>query len=188
MRTRLLAFLLLLFVGLALPAGGRAHDRTWPAKKLAAALPEATSFAQKQVQFTAAQLAWLEKNTGAPVRTEDRAPFFYVGTNAKGRSVGVVVLLDADGVNGKIEMGEAIDPDGKLLRVVLFEHGEGAAVEKRAFLDQFKGKPASDRFRVGEDLTAPESAARSAQIVADAARRGLLMGMAGLGLGKPGGS
>ncbi|MFZ5477619.1 MAG: hypothetical protein ACOZNI_12655 [Myxococcota bacterium] len=188
MRTRLLALLILLVVGLVLPSAGAAHDRSWPAKKLAALLPEAANFAQKQVQFTPAQLGWLEKNLGKPVRTEDRAPFFYVGTDAGGRSLGVVVLLDADGVNGKIEMGEAIDPAGKLLRVVLFEHGEGAAVEKRLFLDQFSGKSANDRFRVGEDLTAPESAAKSAQVVADAARRGLLMAMAGLRLGQAGGS
>lgn len=121
-----------------------------------------------------------------PASREDRTPTFYVGLDGGGASVGVVVFLDADGVNGKIEMADAVAPNGRLWHVVLYEHAEPASVGKFEFLKQLVAKSGGDHFMVGMDVTAPAGAEKSAQAVATAARRGVLMAIAGLGLGSTG--
>lgn len=165
-----------------------AHDRSWPGRRLAEALPEAASYTARPVTLSAPQIAWAETALGSPLRTEDRAATFYVGVDAAGAPVGVVVFLDADGVNGKIEMADAIAPNGKLLHVVLYDNAEPPAVAKAEFLTQFIGKSAADHFMVGMDVTAPAGAEKSAQAIATAARRGALMATAGLGVGAPTGA
>lgn len=165
-----------------------AHDRSWPGRRLAEALPEAASYTARPVALTPDQIGWAEKALGSPLRTEDRTPTFYVGVDGAGASVGVVVFLDADGVNGKVEMADALAPDGKLLHVVLYDHAEPAAVGKPEFLKQFAAKSGADHFMVGMDVTSPAGAEKSAQAIATAARRGVLMAMAGLGLGTTGGA
>ena len=168
---------------LAISAPAGAHDRSWPGRKLAEALPEAASYTARPHALTAEQIAWAEKALGSPLRTEDRSPTFYIGLDAAGAAVGVVVFLDADGVNGKVEMGDGLGTDGKLRHVVLFENAEPPAVGRPEFLTQFAGKAPGDMFMVGMDLTAPEGTEKSAQIIATAARRGALLAAAGLGLG-----
>lgn len=179
--SHLLLLSTLLFGGVAL-----AHDRSWPGQKLAATLPEATTYTQRQTTLTPAQVQWVEAALGEPIRTEDRTPALYIGTGKDTRSVGVVVFLDADGANGKIEMGEALDPTGKILRVVLFENGESPAVGKAEFLGQFTGKTANEAFKVGADLTAPTTGGAAAQTIATATRRGALLATAALQLGVTG--
>lgn len=165
-----------------------AHDRAWPGRRLAETMPEASTFTARPVPLSAAQIDWVAKALGAAVPPEDRAPTFYVGIDSAGAAVGVVIILDADGVNGTVEMADGIAPDGKLLRVALFEHAEPSAVGKADFLGQLAGKGASDMFMVGHDLTAPAGAEKSAQAIATAARRGLLLAAAGLGIGVGGGA
>lgn len=160
-----------------------AHQRSWPGKRLAEALPEAKKFTQKQVALTPSQIEWIEKNLGESIRTEDKSPTFYVGTGGNGRSIGIVFFLDATGANGKIEMGVAMSPQGNVLRVVLYEHSESSAVTSKDFLSQFKGKKAADKFQVGDDVTAPRGNEKVAQAIATATRRALLIAMAGLRLG-----
>lgn len=161
-----------------------AHDRTWPGQKLAKALPEAKSFVQRISSLDPAQVAWAEKALGEPLRTEDKAPVFYVGAGKDGRSVGVVTFLDASGENGKIELGVALDPAGRIVRVTLFEHGESGGVEDRAFLDQLVGKTAASPLKIGVDLRTNDDIKRSGQAIASAAKRGALLAMAALGVGQ----
>ncbi len=176
---------LLLSIGFLLCVSGFcfAHSRTWPGKQLGEALPEAATFAQKQASLTTEQISWVEKNLGEALRTEDRTPSFYLGTSKDGAIVGTAIFIDAIGVNGKIEMGLAIDSAGQVMRVVLFEHSESSRLAANAFLKQFAGKKAAQKFKVGVDVTSPSGDEKSAQIVATAVRRGLLLAMAGLRLG-----
>ncbi len=160
-----------------------AHNRSWPGKRLEEMLPEAKTYSQKQGSLTPPQIAWVEKSLGEPIRAEDRNPLFYVGAAKDGAVVGTVVFIDASGLNGKIEMGLAIDPVGRVIRALLFEHSEGAYVASSAFLGQFRGKKASDKFKIGVDIKAPTEEKKGAQIVATAIRRGLLLAMAALRLG-----
>lgn len=176
------------FLSFLMNGPANAHDRSWPGQKLAEVLPEAVSFTSRPASLTPAQVQWVESALGEPIRAEDRSPNFYVGTDKAAKPVGVVVFLDADGANGKIEMGESLDPAGKILHVVVFDNGESPAVSKPEFLGQFAGKTANDPFRVGSDVTAPATGAASAQVIATAARRGTLLAAAALRLGATGGS
>ena len=106
---------LIISLGLA-PVLAEAHQRSWPGKRLAEALPEAKKFSQKQVALGTAQVEWIEKTLGSRIGTEDRNATFYVATDAGGRSVGVVFFLDVAGENGKVEMGVAMTPSGGVQR------------------------------------------------------------------------
>ena len=174
----------LMFVGLVVASRpAEAHQRTWPGQRLAATMPSAAKFTERQVVLTAAQLAWVEKALGEPVRADDRKPYFYVGVDASGRSLGVVVFLDATGENDKLELGVAIDRVGVVMAVVVFENSESGSVTTKAFLGQFVGKRAADKFKVGADVKEAKGAPIAAQAIASAVRRGLLLAMAALRLG-----
>lgn len=174
----------LLFLGLMLISNSSlAHSPVWPGKQLSQVLPEATTFEKKQAVMTPAQVVWFENNLGESIRTEDRNPLFYVGVN-QSQVVGTVIFIDALGVNGDIEMGMAINQNGEVMKVVLFEHSEGASLSQDLFLKQFEGKKAPHKFKVGADVVSPKGSEKSAQIIATAVRRGLLLGLATLRLGE----
>lgn len=175
--------LFILMAALGASQSADAHQRGWPGKRLAEAMPEAKQFSQKQMSLSSSQVGWVEKNLGGPIGTEDKTPAFYVGTDAGGRSIGVVFFLDTAGTNGKIEIGLAMKPDGSVVRVVLYEQSESASVASSGFLGQFAGKTAVDKLKVGADVTAPKGDEKIAQIIATATRRGLLLATAGLRLG-----
>ncbi|MFZ5471556.1 MAG: hypothetical protein ACOZIN_19190 [Myxococcota bacterium] len=173
---------LVLTLGLA-PALAEAHQRSWPGKRLAEAMPEAKKFTQKQVVLGTAQIEWIEKTLGSRIGTEDKNPTFYIGTGSDGRTMGVVFFLDVAGENGEVEMGVAMTPAAAVQRVVLYEHSEPSSVASKEFLSKLEGKKAADPFRVGEDVKAPAGAEKSAQALATGVRRALLIAMAGLRLG-----
>ncbi len=173
-----LIFLCALFA----PHTANAHQRTWPGKRLAEVMPSASKFTERAVTLRADQVAWVEKSLGEGIRTEDKTPSFYVGVDDKGRSIGVVVFVDATGDNGKIEIGVAIDPSGAVMKVSMFEHSESGAVSSKEYLGEFTGKKAGDKFKLGEDVKAPSGGGKAGQAIATATRRALLLVMAGLRL------
>ncbi len=175
---------ILVFIAAAIaPHDANAHQRTWPGKRLAEMMPAANKFTERKLTLTAEQIAWIEKTLGESLRTEDKTPSFYVGVDGKGRSLGVVVFVDATGENGKIELGVAIDAAGTATKVALFEHSESGAVASKDFLGQLSGKKAADKFKIGDDVKAPNSGGKAAQAIATGTRRSLLLAMAGLRLG-----
>ena len=72
-------------------------------------------------------------------------------------------------------MGVVVSGRGELMKVHLFENKEPETVSQQSFLKQFEGKKASDPFRAGTDIKAPEGRTKSAQAIASGARRGLLI-------------
>lgn len=82
------------------------------------------------------------------------------------------------GFGGPMDILVAIDIYGKIENVYILEHNEtpeyAAALTERFFLDQFKGKAASDHFKVGEDVDAVTRATISSQSVADILKAGIL--------------
>jgi hypothetical protein len=161
-----------------LSSGAEAHERSWPGKRLAETWPEANKFTQKQVSLGTAQVQWIEKTLEQSIRSEDRAPAFFPATAKDDKKIGVVLFLDATGSNGKIELGLAIAPEGKVVHLVLFENGEGSGINSAEFLSQFTGKKSADKFKVGDDVVASKSSEAAAQSVATAVRRGLLIAKA----------
>ena len=177
------AILFLLFLGTLFAHNADAHQRTWPGKRLAEMMPAANKFTERSVTLSSDQIAWVEKSLGESIRTEDKTPSFYVAVDGGGRSLGVVVFVDATGENGKIEIGVAIDVAGAVTSVALFEHSESGAVASKEFLGQFSGKKAADKFKVGDDVKAPSGGGKAAQAISTTTRRALLLAMAGLRLG-----
>ncbi len=170
--------------GLLSASISQAHQQSWPGKRLAETSPQAKSFTKKQLTLSPAQTAWIEKNLGEAIRVEDKTPVFYSGNDESKKVVTYVLFLDAVGANGKVELGVAVSPGGAVLNTVLFEHSEGKGLEAGAFLSQFNGKTATDKFKVGADIKAPSGNEKAAQAIASSIRRGLLMAMAGLEIGQ----
>lgn len=169
--------------GLILSDVTQAHQQSWPGKRLAEMNSQAKNFSKKQVTLNPTQITWIETNLKEPIKAEDKTPVFYIATDENKKTLGYIIFLDADGTNGKIELGMTSSPDGTILNTVLFEHSESKTLESRSFLSQFDGKRAADKFKVGVDVTVSQGNERPAQAIANSVRRGLLMAMAGLGLG-----
>lgn len=157
-----------------------AHDLAWPGEKLRALYPGAVSFEQKNLYVSDEQRAVIEKTLGGRLPEEDLRPSIYFavvkdGPETSPKKVAAIIFIDAQGEGGKIEMGVVVSGKGELLKVHLFENKEPEAVNQPVFLKQFKGKKASEAFKVGVDITAPRGAEKSAQAVASGARRGILI-------------
>jgi hypothetical protein len=182
MKSRLSFLVLTLFSLQFYVSDADAHQRSWPGKNLSETFPEGKNFVQKQVNLDAAKVQWIEKSLGSPIQTEDRAPIFYAATSASGVS-GWVIFLDYSGANGKAEIGLALDSKGQVINISLLENSENKDLTQRPFLNQFRGKTAFQKFKVGEEIKAPKGQENGAQSIATAVRRGLLISMAGLKIG-----
>jgi hypothetical protein len=166
-------------------SSAQAHQRSWPGKKLSETLPAGKNFVQKQVTLNAAQIKWVENGLGEKIQTEDSTPSFYSTNLAVGQASSWVVFLDATGANGKIEIGLALDPTGKIINVALLDGSESKDVQAPTFLKQFVGKTGTEKFKVGEDIRSPAGQNGAAQAIATGVRRGLLLAMAALSVGAP---
>ena len=142
-----------------------AHQKGWPGKRLSQAFPEAAKFTSRQVSLAGDQLGRIEQAIGERVEAESRVPTFYPAFNKAGESIGVVLFADQAGENGSIEMGVAVDPQGKVQRVVIFSSREDKGIQKEAFLNQFVGKGVGDPLKVGEEVTSAPGAQKASQAV-----------------------
>ena len=166
-------------------SSAHAHQKSWPGKKLSATFPAGKNFVQKQVTLNAAQIKWVENGLGEKIRTEDSTPVFYATTSADAPASIWVVFLDATGANGKIEMGVAVSSAGKVINVAVLDSSESKDLQTLSFLKQFVGKVGTEKFKVGDDVRAPEGQSVAAQAIASTVRRGLLLAMAALNVGSP---
>jgi hypothetical protein len=156
------------------------HDLVWPGEKLKILFPKAESFEHKNLYVSDAQKAVIEKTLGGRMPEEDLRPSIYFAIvkdqpEAPPKKAAAIIFIDAQGEGGKIEMGVVVSGKGELMKVHLFENKEPEAVNQPVFLKQFKGKKASEAFKVGADITAPRGAEKSAQAVASGAGRGILI-------------
>ncbi|HSB30161.1 MAG TPA: hypothetical protein VLD55_01015 [Candidatus Sulfobium mesophilum] len=157
-----------------------AHDLVWPGEKLKILYPGAVSFEQKNLYVSDEQKTVIEIILGGRLPEEDLRPSIYLAVvkdrpETPPKKAAAIIFIDAQGEGGKIEMGVVVSGQGELMKVHLFENKEPEAINQTVFLKQFKGKKASDLFKVGTDITAPRGLAKSAQDVASGARRGILI-------------
>jgi hypothetical protein len=178
-------FILSLMTLTLITTNANAHQKSWPGKKLSETFPDGKNFVQKQVTLNAAQIKWVENGLGEKIRAEDSTPVFYSTTSTAGAASSWVVFVDATGANGKIEMGVAFDSSGKVINLAMLDSSESKDVQASSFLKQFVGKVGTEKFKVGEDIRAPEGQSSAAQAIAMGVRRGLLLAMAALGVGSP---
>ncbi|HLG21316.1 MAG TPA: hypothetical protein VI382_00770, partial [Candidatus Manganitrophaceae bacterium] len=96
-----------------------AHQRGWPGKRLSQTYPEAVKFTSRQAGLSAEQIGRIEQALGERVEAESRAPTFYPAFDKAGEKIGFVLFADQAGENGPIEMGVAVDPQGRVRHVVI---------------------------------------------------------------------
>ena len=163
----------LLVVMLAPSAG--AHQKGWPGKRLGQTFPEAAKFTSRQVTLSSDQLARIEQAIGERVEAESRTPTFYPAFNKAGEKIGFVLFADQMGENGPIEMGVAVDAEGKVRHVAVLESREDRRLAKEEFLGQFHGKTLSDPLKLGADLTPVAGVEQASQAIAVGVRKVLLI-------------
>ncbi len=152
-----------------------AHQKGWPGKRLSQTYPEAAKFTSRQAGLSAEQIGRIEQALGERIEAESRAPTFYPAFNKAGEKIGFVLFADQSGENGPIEMGVAVDSQGKVRHVVIFSSREDKKVSQPAFLDQFNGKSVKDPLKVGADMTPVSGAEKASQAVANGVRKVLMI-------------
>ncbi len=170
--------LLVLFLASFVMEVASAHQRSWPGKRLAQVIPEATGFISRQVTLSSEQTAAVEKSLGEPLKLEDKSPIFYFAqkqTDGKTERIGTVLFVDAIGEKGAMEVGVGIDKKGQVVRVVIFEHREDARIGDEFFLKQFVGKTYGAPFLVGKDIQGIEGSEITIQALATGIRKALLI-------------
>ncbi|HLG21622.1 MAG TPA: FMN-binding protein, partial [Candidatus Manganitrophaceae bacterium] len=125
--------------------------------------------------LSAEQIGRIEQALGERVEAESRAPTFYPAFAKAGEKIGFVLFADQAGENGPIEMGVAVDPQGKVRHVTIFSSREDKKIGQPAFLDQFNGKSAKDPLKIGADITPVAGAEKASQAVANGVRKVLLI-------------
>jgi hypothetical protein len=172
-RIGLLLVLVLLFLSYPLPA----HEEGFPEKTLKSVFPQATGFTPRKKTFTAAQVKQIEEASGSKLQRNDNPLNFYValGKSPDGSGVlGTVILVDAQGPKGGIDLAIGVKRDGTIEKVVVTENTDDAALSTAVFLDQLKGKNAVSPLALGKDIRFAGSP-KAAEVFLNTVRRGLQM-------------
>jgi Na+-translocating ferredoxin:NAD+ oxidoreductase RnfG subunit len=151
------------------------HQKGWPGKRLSQTYPEAVKFTSRQAGLSAEQIGRIEQALGERIEAESRAPTFYLAFNKAGEKIGFVLFADQAGESGPIEMGVAVDPQGKVRHVAVFSSREDKKISRPSFLDQFNGKSVKDPLKVGEDITPVAGSEKGSQAVANGVRKALMI-------------
>jgi Na+-translocating ferredoxin:NAD+ oxidoreductase RnfG subunit len=165
------AFVLL--AALAIPLG--AHETGFPEKTLKGVFPEATGFTARKKNLTAEQVKRIEAASASKLQKNDNPLTFYValGKSQDGSGVlGTVVLVDARGPKGAMDLAIGFKRDGTVHKVVVAENADDPGLSAEAFLSQFKGKNAQSPLAVGKDIRFGGNA-KSAEALTSAVRRAM---------------
>ncbi|MSO19179.1 MAG: hypothetical protein EXQ56_01750 [Acidobacteria bacterium] len=152
-----------------------AHESGFPEKTLKSVFPEATGFTARNKSLTAAQVKRIEQASGSKLHANDNPATFYVAVGKSGDGSGVlgmVLVVDTNGLKGAIDMAIGLKRDMTIHRVVIVLNKDDPGLAAATFLDQFKGKNAAAPLVVGKDIRY-SGAAAAAEAVAAAVRRGL---------------
>ena len=126
-----------------------------------AAFPDAQSFTREHKEMSAATIASIEKTAGSKVADTDHHSYVAYSTSGGGRKqIGAATIVEAAG-NKMAVVYESRNNQPYIKEV----RAEGLAP---AFLDQFKGKGADDKFQIGQDLKAQGVADATAKAIANA--------------------
>jgi hypothetical protein len=174
---RTVVFLALVGLPLAGPMAipGAAHEEGFPEKTLKSVFPAATGFTPRKKALTAEQVKKIEQASGSKLAKNDNPLNVYValGKSADGSGVlGTVVLVDARGPKGPMDLAIGVKRDGAIERVVVTVNQDDPGLSAAGFLDQLKGKTAASPLAVGKDVRYSGDA-KSAEALLAAVRRGL---------------
>jgi len=160
-----------------------AHEEGFPGETLKKVFPEATGFTLRKKALTPVQLKQAEQQSGSKVESNDNPLEFYValGKSADGSGVlGTVLMLDASGPKGDMDLAVGVRHDGTVSRVLVTENKDDPGLGAAAFLDQIRGKLAQSPMKVGQDIQFSGNP-KSAQALLNAVRRGLFLLIAAQG-------
>jgi hypothetical protein len=157
-------------VAITAPAPVFAVDYLTADQAQAAMFPGADRFEAREVSLTAAQLAAVERNLGAPLRQAH----WTLRLAWRGPALaGVVVVDDVIGKFERITYAVGLGPDGLIhqVEVLSYRESHGQEVRLAAWRKQFVGKGAASPLRVGEDIAGISGATLSCTHVTEGVRR-----------------
>ena len=126
-----------------------------------AAFPDAQSITKEHKDLSSGQIAAIEKTAGSKVPDTDHHSYVaYSMSGGARKQIGAATVVEAGG-KSLVVVYESRNNQPYIKEV----RAEGLAP---AFLDQFKGKAADDKFQVGQDLKAQGVADPTAKAIATA--------------------
>lgn len=170
-----MVFLIFVLTGKMFISAAFAHQKGWPGKRLGQTYPESAKFTSRQVTLSSDQMSRIEQALGERVEPENRTPTFYPAFDTAGEKIGFVLFSDQTGENGPIEIGVAVDREGKVRHVVILSSREDKKIGRPSFLDQFNGKNIKDPLKIGADITPVAGSEKVSQAVANGVRKVLLI-------------
>ena len=165
--------LLIAVLALPLAVPVAAHETGFPEKTLKSIFPDASGFTARKKTFTPAQVKQIEQASGSKLEKDDNPLNFYVALG-KPDLLGTVVMIDADGPKGNMDIALGVKKDGSIAKVLITENKDDQGLSAAAFLDQLKGKTTQSPLAVGKDIKYAGNA-KSAEAFLSAVRRGLQM-------------
>ena len=175
MSRKFYAIYLVLWLAFAVIAS--AHGTGTPEATLKKVFPDSTGFTPRKKTFSAAQVKRIEELSGGKLHANDNPFSFYIATgkSADGSGVlGIVVLVDAKGPKGLIDMAIGFKRDGSITKIVVVDNKDDAALSSNPFLDQLAGKNSISPLTVGKDIKFTGDS-KAAESFLQAVRRGILL-------------
>jgi hypothetical protein len=168
-------YVLSLMLFMAVPA--LAHEDALTKETLKKFFPEAENFVSRKKSLTSQQLLQVEKASGDEVQAVDRDLIVFVAVSrnpqtGKMRSIGAVLMVDAAGAKGAVDMAVGFNLDGSVRKVLVMENKDDKELESETFLGQLEGQGLSDSWDLDNGFRLVGDPA-SAQAVIRAVRRGM---------------
>ena len=176
-------FLLAMTLFMTVPALG--HGDALARETLKKFFPEAENFVSRKKSLTPQQLLQVEKASGDEVQAADKDLTVFVAVakdpqTGKMQSIGAVLMVDAKGAKGSVDLAVGYNLDGSIRKVLIMENEDDKELESETFLGQLEGKGPSDSWDVDKEFRLVGNPA-SAQAVIRAVRRGMYLFLAFMG-------
>lgn len=176
-------FLLAMTLFMTVPALG--HGDALARETLKKFFPEAENFVSRKKSLTSQQLLQVEKASEDEVQAIDRDLTVFVAVakdpkTGKMQSIGAVLMVDALGAKGAVDLAVGYNLDGSIRKVLIMENKDDKELESETFLGQLEGKGPSDSWDVENGFRLVGNPA-SAQAVIRAVRRGMYLFLAFMG-------
>jgi len=177
--------MLLLAMTLFMTVPALGHGDALTRETLKKFFPEAENFVSRKKSLTSQQLSQVEKASGDEVQAVDRDLTVYVAVakdpqTGKLQSIGGVLMVDALGAKGYVDLAVGCNLDGSIRKVLILENLDDKELESETFLGQLEGKGPSDSWDVENGFRLVGNPA-SAQAVIRAVRRGMYLFLAFMG-------
>ena len=132
--------------------------------------PNADKFEAQQLRLSADQSKTIEQKSGAKVR---KAEIRFSVARKAANAIGVVMVDQEVGKHELIDYAVAISPEGKVLQVEILEYREhyGGEIRNAKWREQFKGKTATSKLKLNEDIYNISGATISCRNVTEGVRR-----------------